>query len=77
MERTRKITGPKTGDFLRERNAPAFPFPVLSKRERCSRFDKEEPWSGQEKSPVRRPVIFCGSGMRSDVVETGGLGPSD
>ena len=21
MERTRKITGPKTGDFLRERNA--------------------------------------------------------
>ena len=30
MERTRKITGPKTGDFLRKRNALRNPGPLKS-----------------------------------------------
>jgi len=76
MERTRKTTGPKTGDFLRERNAsaPASPFPqnansvrVLKRRSHGADKAKTSPKTG----------FYCGSGMRSDVVETGGLGPSD
>ena len=74
MERTRKITGPKTGDFLRERNALASPSPQNANRV-CVLIRRSHGADKAKTSP--KTGFYCGSGMRSDVVETGGLGPSD